>query len=403
MAPLVDHSPVLTAAQPHQARPGIVDIPCGQVIDPAAVTLDDLPMLIALHERQGAAIALAVARLDSEGQWAADGTLSMTAWLRERCRLSTTAARGLVRDGQFLRRFPVIAEAALDGRLPESHLVALRLAACRATEPLLDEMQQGLVDTIAPLPAADAQKVCAAWKQRADALAPGHEPRVRDRSLSFSTADDGCLVGRFVLDPELARQFEHALTTASATPTSTVARSRRHADALADVCSFFNAQHASAGTPRHRPHVEIVIDADDLDSRRPTCPDDALLCDCVIHRVLRSGTTVLEYGRATRTVSRHLFRVLAVRDRGCRYPGCDRPVSWCDAHHVVHWRHGGHTAPDNLVLLCTRHHHVIHSPGWTAALSPDGTLVIRTIDGVERHSSPPRSARPPGNGLASVP
>lgn len=404
MAPLVD--PSTTGSPVAGASVGECTVAgrFGELgFDPARVSLDDLPMLLSLHERRGAALALAVARLESEGDWAADGTLSMTAWLRERCRMSTTSARTLLREGQFLRRFPAIADAAIDGRLSDAHVVAMRLASCRATEPILDQMQSGLVDTIAPLGAADAHRVCGAWKERAEALAPGHEPRVRERSLSFSTADDGCLVGRFVLDPELARQFEHALTTAAAAPTREIARSRRHADALADVCSFFNAQHASAGTPRHRPHVELVIEADDLDARRPTCPDDALLCDCVIHRVLRSGTAVLEYGRATRTVPRHLFRALAVRDGGCRYPGCDRPVSWCDAHHVVHWRHGGHTTPDNLVLLCTRHHHVIHSPGWTAALSPDGTLVIRTIDGIERRSSPPRSARPPGDGLASDP
>lgn len=363
--------------------------------DPATVTLDEFPRLLALHERASAALALAAARLEAEGEWAADGTLSMTAWLRERCRMSTTSARALLREGQFLRRFDLIADSALDGTLPASHLAALRLAACRATEPILEQMQAGLVDAIAPLPAADAQRVCAAWKAQAEALVPGHEPTVRDRSLHWSTADDGCLVGRFVLDPELARQFEKALSTASAAPTPEVTRSRRHADALADVCAFFNAHHASAGTPRHRPHVELVLDVDELDPRRPTCPDDALLCDCVIHRVLRSGTTILEYGRATRTIPMPLFRLLVVRDGGCRYPGCDRPVSWCDAHHVVHWRHGGHTAPDNLVLLCSRHHHLVHSPGWTAALCADGTFVVRTIDGVERRSTPPPRTPPP--------
>jgi len=370
-------------------------------LDPGSITLDDLPHLIAASERLGVRIALAAARLETEGHWAADGTLTMTAWLRERCRMTSTDARTLLRHGQFLRRFPLIADAALDGTLPGAHLAAIRLAACRATEPVLHQMQRTLVDTITPLPAGDAHKVCQAWKAQAEALAPGHEPKVRERSLSISTADDGCLIGRFVLDPELARQFEHALTTASAAPSPDTPRQRRQADALLDVCAFFNAHHESAGTPRHRPHVEISIDADDLAS--PTCPGDVHLCDCVIHRVLRSGSSVLDYGRATRTIPRDLFRAVAARDLGCRYPGCDRPVSWCQAHHLRYWRHGGPTSLDNLVLLCTRHHHLVHSPGWTAALAPDGSLVVRTLDGVERHSSPPRSARPPGNGLASVP
>jgi len=53
-------------------------------------------------------------------------------------------------------------------------------------------------------------------------------------------------------------------------------------------------------------------------------------------------------------------RAVIVRDRHCRFPGCDRPQSWCDAHHVVHWTNGGSTALHNLVLLCRRHHRLIH-------------------------------------------
>jgi|GEM_PF-998735 len=360
-------------------------------LDPSTISLDDLPHLIATSERLGATIALAAARLEAEGDWAADGTLSMTAWLRQRCRMTTTDARSLLRDGQFLRRFSTIADAVLDGTLPDAHLAAIRLASCRATEGILEQMQHELVATIAPLPAADAHKVCQAWKARADALAPGKAPVARERSLSYTTTDDGCLIGRFVLDGDLAHQFAHALATASAAPSLDTTRQHRHADALHDVCAFFNAHHDSAGTPRHRPHVEIIIDADDL--VEPSCPGEAHLCDCVIHRVLRSGSSVLDYGRATRTIPRDLFRAVAVRDQGCRYPGCDRPVSWCQAHHIRHWRPGGPTSLDNIVLLCTRHHQIIHTPGWTAALAPDATLVIRTIDGVERRSPPPSQVR----------
>ena len=78
-----------------------------------------------------------------------------------------------------------------------------------------------------------------------------------------------------------------------------------------------------------------------------------------------------------------LRRALVVRDDGCRYPGCNRPPGWCDAHHVTHWVDGGPTAVDNLVLLCDRHHHVVHEPGWQLefdghdlrVLRPDGTEV----------------------------
>jgi Domain of unknown function (DUF222)/HNH endonuclease len=72
------------------------------------------------------------------------------------------------------------------------------------------------------------------------------------------------------------------------------------------------------------------------------------------------ATQPLEVGRATRVVSPAQRTALTVRDGGCRFPGCDRPPGWCEAHHLRHWLHGGATDLDNLVLLCWTHHHAVH-------------------------------------------
>ena len=79
-----------------------------------------------------------------------------------------------------------------------------------------------------------------------------------------------------------------------------------------------------------------------------------------------------------------------VRDRGCRFPGCDRPHTWCDAHHVVHWADGGSTAVANLTLLCRRHHRMIHRGRFRLERS-DGRAVFRRPDGsiLEEHRAPP--------------
>jgi HNH endonuclease len=90
----------------------------------------------------------------------------------------------------------------------------------------------------------------------------------------------------------------------------------------------------------------------------------------------------VEIGRRTPVVPAALRRAVVVRDGGCRFPGCDRPPGWCDAHHVLHWADGGETSLDNLVLLCRPHHRLVHErfslaieEGGPAFRRPDGTLL----------------------------
>jgi hypothetical protein len=114
-----------------------------------------------------------------------------------------------------------------------------------------------------------------------------------------------------------------------------------------------------------------------------------LSCDSELHRIVMSGrSTVLDYGSASRTISQALWAALVVRDRHCRHPGCERPPSWCEAHHVVHFSKGGPTRLDNLVLGCTRHHHIWHDQGWQLELAADGTLTLVSPHGLVLTSSP---------------
>lgn len=89
----------------------------------------------------------------------------------------------------------------------------------------------------------------------------------------------------------------------------------------------------------------------------------------------------LDVGRRTPVVSPAMRRAVIVRDRHCRFPGCDRPHTWCDAHHVVHWADGGPTAMLNLVLLCRRHHRMVHQPGGFRLELAEGRPVFRRPDG----------------------
>jgi len=74
-----------------------------------------------------------------------------------------------------------------------------------------------------------------------------------------------------------------------------------------------------------------------------------LACDAGIHRIVTDGkSSILDYGRTTRTIPPAVYTSLVVRDWGCRFPGCDRPADWCEGHHVQPWEHGGSTDLSNL-------------------------------------------------------
>jgi hypothetical protein len=90
-----------------------------------------------------------------------------------------------------------------------------------------------------------------------------------------------------------------------------------------------------------------------------------LACDAkIIPIVLGSGSEPLDVGRATRVWPAAIRRAIEARDQGCAMPGCDRPAAWCDIHHRKHWARGGETCADNGVLLCERHHTLVHHDGW---------------------------------------
>jgi hypothetical protein len=80
----------------------------------------------------------------------------------------------------------------------------------------------------------------------------------------------------------------------------------------------------------------------------------------------------LEVGRASRVATPAQRAALAVRDGGCVFPDCTRPLAWCDAHHLIHWLDGGPTDLDNLALVCRAHHRAVHEGGWRLIRGPDG-------------------------------
>lgn len=98
-----------------------------------------------------------------------------------------------------------------------------------------------------------------------------------------------------------------------------------------------------------------------------------LACEAdIIPAVLGESGQILDLGRAKRLVTPGQRRALAHRDRGCTFPGCHVPATWCDAHHVVHWARGGRSDLGNYALLCPRHHTWVHQHDTSAEVEATG-------------------------------
>lgn len=121
---------------------------------------------------------------------------------------------------------------------------------------------------------------------------------------------------------------------------------------------------------------------------------------------LRTGLLEHPYGTpslpldigVSASIPAHIRRAVTLRDRHCGWPGCGRPASASDVHHIKHKGHGGETSVSNCALLCEFHHETcVHRWGWGIILHPDGTLEARSPDGrqvVRSHAPPPHRGNP---------
>jgi hypothetical protein len=87
-----------------------------------------------------------------------------------------------------------------------------------------------------------------------------------------------------------------------------------------------------------------------------------LACDAHYrHVIIDPSNNPLNMGRTVRLFTPAQKQALIIRDGGCVFPGCDQPARRCAAHHRIEWEHGGLTNTDDGVLLCPRHHGLMHS------------------------------------------
>jgi hypothetical protein len=167
------------------------------------------------------------------------------------------------------------------------------------------------------------------------------------------------------------------------------------ADALVELASTRVANDADAD----RATVVVHVDAGALAGGQgtaeledgPAFPIEVarrLACDARLEVVAEGASGPLGIGRIRRQVPAWLSRQLRRRDRGCRFPGCSR-THHLQAHHVKHWAEGGPTDTGNLVLVCGRHHRLVHERGWSIRGTPDHGLTFVKPNGRPLRHGPP--------------
>jgi hypothetical protein len=302
-----------------------------------------------------------------------EGFVSLTSWLVERTRMTAAAARAAIQLARSLRQLPRTAAAYLRGALTTAHVRLLARAASAHPETYLRD-EEVLVESAASWSVAQSSRALTYWRGALDDWAESEELYGR-RRLHASRTYGGMVRVDGDLDPEGGELLLCALEALAETTDSYDQRTpaQRRADALVELCRQALDRGELPARRRQRPHLLVTVDLATLERRAGgraetdrggvLAPEALrrLACDADISRVITRGKSQpLDVGRRTRVVRAGLWWAVVVRDRRCRWRGCDRPPRWCDVHHLLHWLDHGETELDNLVLLCRRHHRMSH-------------------------------------------
>jgi len=311
---------------------------------------------------------------------------SPIACLKAACHIPGGAAADRVCLGDELARLDRSAEAVAAGEIGFPHLALMARTSVACGEKF-DEAR--LLRHARKESVVKFEHTCTHARHAADPEGVVDEEKqgVEARSLTFSTAEDGCVLVKAILDKVGGATLRTALEPLAkrSGKDDHRDRERRLADALVEL----GAHGLDNGAPGQRPNVQVTTSLETLLglSGAPAAEMEFSLpisskaverfaCDCTITRILLGAdSTVIDVGRARRVISGPQRKALWVRDRGCVWPGCDRPASWTSGHHLAHWIHGGATDLHNLALLCYRHHWMVHEGGWQIVRSDDSRML----------------------------
>ena len=332
---------------------------------------------------------------DEQQGWLWLGFSSCAHWLNFNCGIGMNAAREKIRVAHALGKLPRIDAHFAKGELSYSKVRAItRIADERNEDYLLMIAKHGTAHHVEKLVSKYRRAKHLRDAQRAN------EQR-NNRQLNYFYDADGCLVikGRFpadqgalivkALEMAMEKDFARGKDVTAETSDEPEPVPARRADALAEIAETYMNSEPVPNSTADRYQVIVVLEhglegesVAPREALQPSGPhvtaetSRRIACDASITAISTDAHgEPLSIGRKTRSIPPAMRRALRFRDQGCRFPGCtnDRFV---DGHHIEHCADGGETSLNNLVLLCRRHHHLVHEGGFACERTAAGELIF---------------------------
>ena len=349
-------------------------------------------------------------------RWGLDNCAEWLAW---RCDLSMATAREKVRVAHALKHLPLVSSTFATGALSYTKVRALTRVATVANEESLVAFAQRHT-------AQHVDEYCRELRMGDESSISIAERAFANRSLRVRRdAARGMITITLDLPVEAGELVDRALDKARDDECLEIpdlvdtSWSKRQADAFVTmVKEYLNGYSKDRQSGSDNYLVTIHVDQSALagEQGRSALPIESvkrLCCDSQAAVLTEENGQPLSIGRKSRIVPTAIRRAVRARDNNCcTFPGCNNR-RFLHCHHVEHWSNGGDTSLDNLLLLCTKHHTLVHEGGFRidkdfadnwAFFRPDGIAVpglgYRSQDMVDADIGD--TDNPPAGGLLSI-
>jgi hypothetical protein len=321
-----------------------------------------------------------VAEFVKTDYWDYEGSATPYDWIRINCHLNSNTVGDRATVGERMAELSASVKAVENREIGFNHLVTM----ARTAEAVGERFDEALLLKQAreTSPGKFFHK-CEHYRHASDpkSYADKQWEKYEQRHLRLSRWEDGSLILSGVLDPVEGIALRSALEPLARKSGvhDNRTREQRLADALVELTTTGGKQTVSlqvtssvetllglVGAPGAENEFSLPISSKTV---------ERWACDSSITRILIQDSVVIDMGRAERTIKGPRRRALIARDQHCRWPGCERPASYCDGHHLRHWIRGGGGEIENQILLCRRHHWMVHEGKWRLVQTDDGQFI----------------------------